>query len=376
LVFAVVIFVFFAAFATDLGLSFVSKRNLQNGADAGALAAANIYSQLDGSCSDLESDPAAETDAKDAANTVSEENRPGRTLNSSVDGTWTDGYYYISCDADGTALDVGYRIAGTTNIGLGGLFGSTKTAAERSAVPRLGVPSQLEGLRPYMVCIQDAENLSLPANRSSVLPIYFPSCVPKPARTGNWYSVECPPPDDGGGSQLATNTRDGCSSPINIIDTSPLTGPAAVPALKAACASMPNPPTSDGDRGCMVGDTGNDMTSNPVSSAWDSLLGKDIVLPVFDGLSFTGTGKATFPVKALLGVRVCGYHWQGKGPLKSGIVTTGLCAGATAPVPATQDNWLLLKYRRLTFTGSSEPSTCPLGDPDCDLGLRTVSLVQ
>ncbi len=48
------------------------------------------------------------------------------------------------------------------------------------------------------------------------------------------------------------------------------------------------------------------------------------------------------------------------------------CAGVV--IPGGNDNFLWLKYDSYQTSGTSKPSTCAVGDPECDYGLRNVSL--
>jgi hypothetical protein len=240
----------------------------------------------------------------------------------------------------------------------------SKTAAEREAVASVGVPGSLTGLRPYFLCITSADALRASGGWLQVqFPV--PGCGNQP---GNWYTVDCP--EDGTSNStpvLASNTTNGCSAEISIVD---LTSAGGDPALERSLllAACQGSPVLSAERGCLTGNTGN-LPSNPLANAWDGLLGQTIALPVFDLNTVVGNGNnARYPIRAILGAKVCGYKWNSK----DGVSTDPLCAGVT--IPRGNDNFLWLKYDSYQTAGTSKPSTCAVGDPDCDYGLRNVSL--
>ena len=358
-----------AGFATDFGMAYTSKRDLQNSADAAALSAAQTFANGSGNCDALRS--ALSSSAQTTADSIAQQNVAGFAK------SWQRNEWNVMCPGDvgrviagDKGLEVAYGNQAITPTTFGALAGISSIAASRRAVASVFVPDSLTGLRPYMICIGDAQRVQ--ANPATIQRVDFPSCGNAP---GNWYTVECPPPDDGNGNPvLANNTENGCSSPVNIVDTSSANGDPAqiVNLLKAACNGVSK--TSDGLKGCMVADTGNDMTSKNVRDAWNTLLGKVIVLPVFDPNTVVGNGSnAKYPVKAMIAVRVCGYQWQsGKA---NGSVTTGDCAGTPSPLPSGSD-YLYLRYSHWIASGSSVGTKCQLGDPNCDFGVRGISLVQ
>lgn len=347
-----VVLALMAGFVTDFGLAYNSKRQLQTSADAAALAAAGKLIGHGGNCSAIAGDPAAVAAAKTYADAVSTKNRSGR-----IPTTWT-----VACSPDGKYVNVTYGNGASTKTFFGGLAGTTGIVAERTATAQIFPPASVTGLRPYFVCVTDAQALEA-SGGTGILDIAFPNagCGNQP---GNWYTVDCP--EDGTGNStpvLAENTSDGCQSEITIVDTSaardPVTGALNLAQEKAlllaACSSG-----LSGTRGCLTGNTGN-LASNPIESAWAGLLGDMIAVPVFRADTVTGNGNnAKYPIKAILGVKVCGYKWQSK----EGRDSSADCAGVTFPSGNSDHLWL--KFVSIQVSGSTRPSpNCSVGDPLC-----------
>ena len=355
-----VVLVGMGAFTTDFGTAYVSKRQLQSSADAGSLAAAQELGKYPGTCTEVANSPTARAAALVAAEQYASANRAG-------DRTRTD--WRVACSADGKSIEVTYANAATTPRFLGAIFGSQAYRAERTATAAVGVPRGGYGLRPYFVCLSDAQALRAAPASAPPVRVAFPnaSCGNQP---GNWYTADCPEDGQGNGTPvLAVNTRIGCESTVLAVDTTAAAGdPAAITQLLlAACAGTP---TLSGERGCLTGNTGN-LPSNPIETEWDGLLGRQIALPVFQPGTVVGTGNnARYPVQAILGVTVCGYKWNSK----SGRSTASVCNGVT--FPSGNDNYLWLRFTPQQVSGSNVPYVCPLGDSSCDLGARSVRLVK
>lgn len=373
-----------AGFVTDFGLAYYTKRQLQTGADSAVLGAGQYYATRSAAdCAGLRT--AFGSNAQGVANSLGTQN-----VANDQNQTYSD-----QCLAGGTVLEAYFSHTATNNTLFGAMVAKQITT-QRDAKSQTRVPPGVAGLRPYMICVPNAQSLRA-AGTNAIQVVYFPGtgCGTTP---GNWFPVECPPPDNGSSDQdLADNTSAGCSKTIYGVDTnaSPQTNPPsdATPAViqareVAQCAAesktsttgsagTPGPPQVLQVGGCLVGDQGNNMTSSPVSSAWTSLLDKVIVLPLFDQATVHNQGSNTwYPVTGFISVQVCGYRWQGKGnSVIQRLGTSPSCAGATQPPSPTQPDYLLLRYTSILFGGSSSPSTCRLGDPTCDFG-RSVFLTQ
>ena len=302
----------------------MSKRQLQSAADAASLAGAQELGKYAGTCTEVAANATARSAARASADQYAQANRGG-------DRQRTD--WGVACSSDRRSIEVTYANSGSTPRLFGGLFGDQPYVTSRTATAAVGVPSAGYGLRPYFVCLADAQALRATSG-TGYLQIAFPnpSCGNQP---GNWYTADCPEDGSGNGTPvLAVNTRVGCESTISIVDTTAAAGnPSQIEALLlAACAGTP--PLS-ASRGCLTGNTGN-LPSNPIATEWAALLGEEIALPVFQPGTVLGTGNnAKYPVVAIVGVTVCAYKWNSK----SGRSTAFGCGGVS--IPTGNDNFLV-----------------------------------
>jgi Flp pilus assembly protein TadG len=343
-----------AAFSTDLGLAYNSSRQLQTSADAASLAAAGQLASHPGTCATIVADTAAVSAARTLADQVSQSNRPGRTPT-----TWS-----VACSPDNKRVEVTYGNSGSTTGFFGGLTGATSIGAAKSATAEVFVPSGVGGLRPYFLCLSDAQALEATSG-SGYLDIPYPN-GPCGSPPGNWYTVDCP--EDGTNNStpvIATNTAEGCDGEISIVDTSAAYPPATAafdPAIEKTLLLQACSTGLSGSRGCLTGNTGQ-LSSSQIQTAWDGLLGKSIALPVFRPDTVVGTGNgATYPIKAILGAKVCAYKWQNKQASSS----DADCVGLTFPNDNSDHLWL--KFETIQVSGSSKPNpVCAVGDPLCKI---------
>ena len=354
-----VVLVGMAAFITDFGAAYVSKRQLQSSADAGSLAAAQELGKYPGTCTDVASSSTARAAALAAAEQYASANRAG-------DRARTD--WRIACSADHRTIEVTYANAATTPRFLGAIFGSQAYRAERTATAAVGVPSAGYGLRPYFVCLSDA--LALRAAPASAPPVQvaFPNaaCGNQP---GNWYTADCPEDGQGNGTPvLAVNTRIGCESTISVVDTTAAAGdPVAIQQLLlAACAGTP--PLS-AQRGCLTGNTGN-LPSEPDRDRVGRVArASDLAarLPAWDR---RGDGEQR---------AVPGQGHPGRHGLRLQVELEVRCApprsSATVSRSRAATTTSSSKYD-LQVSGSLAPFLCAVGDPTCDFGSRSVRLVK
>ncbi len=380
-----VVIVGMAAFAVDLGAAYANKRQLSIGADAAALAATQSYAdQPLQSCADLlSSTPASQT--LDLANTYADANTPGK-----VQTTWDP-----RCNNDGTQLLVTYGNSKTINSIFGGILGVGSLSAQREATAVTQVFTSGPGLRPYAICLSDISPYLGELSSPPATPILHISFYPNPNCTtdnrGNWYTIDCPGVSNNGTGtidqpgSLAYNTMNGCDSYISVIerpdDTNgdPYSNPAYEQYLRDTC----DVPTPDPHK-CLGANTGN-LASNNLAQAWTHLQNKEIALPVFMPNTIVGAGGNTraYPVAGVVGIKVCGYHWQND--VDAWISTDSGCLGAAQPSPSDipqthppTTNWLIWTLVQLSLTGNYGPTppTCALGDTACDFGVHSINLVK
>ena len=360
------------AFAIDFGMSYASTRQLQAASDAASLAAATVFGDKPGTCATILANPAWTAEAASAASAIRTQNRPGST----------EATYTATCTAKGS-IEVKYRSAGFTPSLLGGIFGHGNAYdTSRPATALVSAPSQATGVRPYAVCGSQLPSVLPSMVFQMTLPSTGNTMCPGAASSGNWWSIDCPEAPSNSTTYLGTATQNGCTDPISVVpNQAPRTGSALRTYLQGSCPAISS--------SCLGANTGN-LGGTPVLQAWNSLVSthEKILLPVFCGVPpcdqsaviNAGGNNAVYPVQALIGVVVCGYHFGGQD--SASLNMTGECAGPTNNplmlTPGTgdnQDNYLLLKAVKIKLSGSSNESECALGS-SCDLQQRQVYLTE
>ncbi len=367
-----------SAFTVDLGAAYVSTRNLQKAADAGALAGAQALVSIPGKCDTIASSTAARTAAHNAAVAIAMKNYP--------DPSWAEvGVLRVECDPNLKVLLVTFANRGTTKSNFAPVFGgasvvTTTKAAEATVDVATGVK---EGMRPLAIC----STLLDPAyaDRSGdFIRVHFPGAgrVPPSACpvsvSGNWWLTDCPGERQGSASGLLSQILDGCPEPVSVI---PGQEDATTPGQLTVVLTDACPTAALYSETCMSGNPGN-ISQGQTPGAWSDLMAlqEDVVFPIFcapprcSGSTATGNGtNAIFPVSSLFAANVCGYHF------KRGVAagsSTGKCTGN--PFSPTSDNsdanYFVFKSIRIRTSGSNEQSECALGDVSCDGGLRRTRL--
>lgn len=361
-----VVIIGIAAFTTDFGASYAAKRELQNSADAASLAAAKQFALTGGTCATLTSNTALMNSAEAAADNYRESNRAGSTQDE----------YVVECNADGN-LEVSYTAGGVSPRLLGAIFGASDYDLGRTATAVVEPSEGGTGLRPYAVCNRDLPPQNADGTYqtpSGVFKLDFTnSACQKPA--GDWWTVLCPEDATPSIPVLAENTRNGCEGRIRIVPDQPDTDPPLRAHLMAHCAT-------GFSESCLRGDPGV-FSSSQIRSAWQSLIGKTITLPVFlDNTIRDPATNAVYPVYRLIGVRICGYHWGASAANGSYAPatpdTTGPCSGPgmDASAGGATARYLLVNWVYVLTTGDTSPTTCGSGlGSDCDT-VRRIRLVQ
>jgi Putative Flp pilus-assembly TadE/G-like len=379
-----------AAFSVDFGLAYTSKRNLQKGADAAALASASEIIKLarpTDTCAAIAarytSDAAFRTALQKVADDYSRANRSSATRLGME----------VRCSADSKRVEVLYRAGGTTPRLFGGLFGSGDYSTSRQAVADIFVPSSGQGLRPYFLCVSDLTRLQ--GTDGIVQVRYEKDSAPCGTFPGNWYTANCPVFQ--GNGDLADYTLNGCSHEVKIIE--PVAPDTTVTQATVLSECSPSLQTKD-PSGCLVSNPGNiasgsSQSGQQIIGAWDYLLTlPSIAVPIFNTQWKTWADAANtsdcksngqgangcYPVQAIAGVKVCGYRWQNKDGLDPeravpGSPCTGVDALLAAIPSSDKSNYLWLKLVGVQLTGSSKPAGCAVGS-SCDGGSRGTRLVE
>ncbi|HET6562741.1 MAG TPA: pilus assembly protein TadG-related protein [Marmoricola sp.] len=365
-----------AAFVVDLGMAYVSKRQLQTSADAAALAAASVYAQYPGSCSQLLGNTDYLAEAQQAADEIGEDNRKDQS----------ESPLEVSCPADGT-LQVRYTNSGETKL----LFGTL--AVDDDAITTAGVAAAKVGVSPAAgIAVRPV------AMCSAALPPFDPAygsfvrmdspgdghrkiaACPDAGSPGNWWTIDCPEERTGSTSQLEQQVSDGCKEGVSIAGSGSDAATLTI-ALTANCPSA----TVMSEK-CLSGDPGQ-MDSGHIEESWRRVIDAQspIVIPVFcvppqcTSSTLHGTGtNAVFPVYKLASVVVCGYHFGRTVKYARPTVEGDACHGNTlSPIPSdeSRDNYMHLVLVPQQTSGGTAPTTCRLG-AECDGGLRRALLSE
>lgn len=389
------------AFVADYGLAFANKRQLQTSADAAALGAAAEFiktGELD--CDTMRTNGLtaanAEANSKVTANTAT--TGTATLTGAAVTATCTTYGLEVRADVSGTSANVFGSGVGETGDGDYGLD-RTATAIVEAAT---SVGSRL---RPLGVCSSELDPAIQPGDVFRIwapgLGHTPPASCPQESDTGagNWWTLDCPTEssDDGHGtSALEDQVRNGCAGPVSIV---PGQGTATGNALNNILASACPSPSTSAPYTCLGGDPGQPDAGH-VEDAWEDLIDEEslAIIPVFcaatpglcDHSSVTGTGtNAVFPVHKFIGVTICGYHF---GKTSHDIyrdpspISGGICAASNVDAEldimesetGITNKWIYLVavYQHAQVSGSVTPSTCPIGDPKCDSGVRQARLIQ
>ena len=370
-----------SGFTLDFGQAYLSKRNLQKAADAGALAAAGVLATYPGTCNNVISNSTALTAAHVAADKYRILNRESY-LPASAETN-----FKVSCDPNLKVLLVNYGLKGDTTSLFGPLAGGSSTiSTDRVSEATVDVnPRTNQGVRPLAFC---SAQLPPPTPTDVFVRVDYPknSVNPPagcPAKTGpgNWWTLDCPEEATGSASQMVDQILDGCQDGVSVVpgqeDT--LTEGELTVRLEAACDAG-----SAESETCLGGDPGN-IDSGQVADAWKTLVQDETesIFPVFcappqcSASTTEGTGtNATYPVYKMIAAVICGFHFSQNEKFHS---SSGRCSGLPTSMYAGNDdsgnesNYLVIKYINMRTSGSNQDSECALG-AECDGGLRRTRL--
>ncbi|MBL0747477.1 pilus assembly protein TadG-related protein [Nocardioides baculatus] len=362
-----------SAFTVDLGTAYVSNRNLQKAADAGALAGAQALSRYPGTCSTIKSNTTAVAAARTAATKMAQKNYP--------DASWTETTFDVSCSSGSKALIVTLGNSGTTSNRFAGVFGGassiTSTRASKANVEV--APATGNRMRPLAMC-------STQLTTGPFVRLDYPKDAPPACgnASGAWWTVDCPGNASNSTSVMVQQVRDGCPKGASVVTSQSETQTTTqlTTALQAACLGGETP-----DGSCLESNPGN-LDSGQVAVSWKYLVDNSVaaIFPVFcappqcSSSTVDGSGNnATFPVYKLLGAVICGYHFSKTEKYHS---TTGECSGLPSDMYAGDDdsgntvNYIIIKYVQISASGSNQESECSLGNTPCDGGLRRTRLIE
>ena len=308
-----------AAFSVDFGMAYVSKQQLQEAADSGALAAVQVYKGKTGvACPTLAADSTLKAQAQSAADAWAEQNRPGKR----------GGTIDVTCAGTST-LTVSYTTEGDTGVGLGQLAGvGDKITTARVAAATIG-KGKAGNLRPWGIC----SGIATTSGNVTFVPMFKGSTTTEDATDlcgndappGGWWVMQCTGQSNANGTTEQV-VRDGCAtSSYHPVAGQPTTGPAPLYTfLTAAC------PSKAANDTCLGSDPGSNFQN--ALPDWQTLVGKTFTMPVMcapptcSQLAVSGTGNnASYAIQRMATVELCGAEMQPKG-FTTGWPTTGPCA--------------------------------------------------
>lgn len=320
--FLVVLLMILSAFTVDLGQAYVSKRELQTAADAGALAAAQVYKGQTQTCSQLLGNASLKTQAQTAADRWAQMNRPG-AVGSSVS---------IGCDGSG-GLTVDYSVTGKTTQAFGGLTtGHSTITTGRSAQATIngGASLSVGNMRPWGICSGAAKKTGVVAfvpmkNGSTTLQDAATLCGTD-APPGGWWIGQCVGQSNGtGGTKAAIES--GCDPSTTYTVVPQQSTHDATPASLYTWLTTECPAKSSGPY-CLSSDTGKNPETQGQSS-WQTLVGQKFTLPVYcdtpdcSKLAETGSGNGgSYAIEEIATVQLCGFYMTAP---STGWPTTGAC---------------------------------------------------
>ncbi len=317
-VFALVMFTL-AALVVDLGLARDTRRQAQNGADAAALAGANVLydsglADKDAAVAAVKEYAASNFGVQDAdwSSCVDAKrvNFPGFVASDQAD--------CISFKPDLNPTEVRVVMpARTVDTPLGGLAGSS--SVDVSAYAHAGVEvadiQPLDGLRPWGIC----SNVANTSGNVTFVPMKGGSTASGQGSTdpcgttgppGGWWVAQCTGQGNGNGETDAS-VLNGCpTDTYQAVPNQPSTTPTALyNHMTAYC-----PKKSEGPS-CLASDPGNNFHNS--SEEWQTLVGEHITMPVFcwppqcSEPAYKAQGQnASYGIWRIATVEVCGFKFN------------------------------------------------------------------
>jgi len=378
-----------AVFATDFGMAYSRKRQLQAASDGAALAAAKTFADAARpglSCGTVVS--TAGSAARATAVTYAGLNWPVNSAlaTGAAPAGWSgDAGVAYRCNPQNN-VEVLVTTTNTSPALFAGIFGADGFDLVRSAVAAMGAPTAVQGLRPFAVC-QKAVDALLAQD------LLTPGAAQLVPLTKTWGSAGGSIGDDGedegdsecGGAagNWGTVDYDGGTNPANDIVLWTDVGYPLVIDLGSDLAI-----DLDGDPGFPAANSGNCSTnagcqhSVDLAGALNDILGQQSVLPIYDQVSGQGQ-NAQYRVVGFLGVRVCGWKIGNRSgtipdPTFGGTSCYDNSAGVRLPSGNNSDDALQVRVESFIPIGSLS-SFCGLGGgstPTCPTNLRVTQLIQ
>ena len=307
-----------AAITVDLGIAYVSKRQLQTAADAGVLAAVQVYKGQSDACTTLQNNLVLKQQAQAAADKWAAWNRPGMVGDPVT----------VACIGD--TLTVRYGAKGATGTSFTGMFNGPSTiTTKRFATAIIGAAS-VGGLRPWGVCSQVVSTsgnvVFVPMLDGSTTSSSGTQVCGNQGPPGGWWIAQC----------VGQSNANGTTEDI-VLNGCPQSNYLAVPNQQASwnANQLYNHlttycPSRAANTTCLSSDPGNNFHN--ATEEWQTLVGQTIQMPVFcvrtkcSNLAVSGSGNnSSYAIQQIAIVEVCGFKMNPRGP-STGWPTTGPCA--------------------------------------------------
>jgi hypothetical protein len=324
---AVLIFVL-AAFVVDYGVAFTTKRHLQSGADAAALAGARTVQDKAGlkdTCAVIE----AGTVGTDAENDA----LANLTANKATGGASGSQSVAVTCEDDRPVVEV--QNGRTKSTSFAGIFGVEQIPVGARARAVVGPAGSAIGLRPFGICKDIADTIRDNPAVSHTVAIDNTD-VGCGYASGNWAMMDM---NDGGNASVEAKgwIEDGYEKPIEIDEVT----------------------------GVVInGDTGTPSPGG-YEAPMNSILGEESILPVYSHINTPTGNNADFVITSFIGVKLCGWKFNGQ----SGSTT---CFSSSGSMPKS---YIQLRFARVIAVGELS-KWCRLGDPTCDRGVRVIKMID
>ena len=349
-----------AAFTLDFGMAYSQRRALSTGVDSAALAIVRenydkVIKDPDLTCSELKNteEAAAQTRALTQVNA----NKPfGMTVPASALQTPV-----LACvGAGGGILQATVTASKQVDTILGGLMGVSTLNINTTAVAALGVVNEVGGYLPIAVCTNEAQAIVANgvADGNAIPPevgrrekieldkVWKPDNDCGPGGAGNWGWLFC---TSNGVPGLADNIKYGCANPLVL-------NPGTPPSY-----------TIDGT----TGDKGN---SANILTAMQSVMDKQVAIPVYDSKAEVGA-NTEYHVIGFLSVRLCGFSTNSKDEHGT-CYSPGIDPISAEDVTVEKGEFALqVQFVEYTPAGSLS-EVCALGDKSCAFNAYVTRLIK
>lgn len=364
-----VVLVGMAAFTTDFGMAYAQRQALATGADSASLAVVrdqfNVLAKNPSfTCDQLVSQDAAkpDTDSTKSSNIALTQVNENAPFGAKLESTQVQTTLKCVGSNSGT-LQATVSVGKSVKTIFGGVFGVSSINIARVSAAALGAANDVRGLIPIAICTYEAQAIianamaDVPARsatyRHEIVPLNKVWDGGRQCGTdgeGNWGWLYCT--DNNGVPDLSKGIQNGCPGALRL-DTS------TTPASYVADGTP-------GDKG----------SSNPVTTAMQSIMDKTVTLPVYNNVTGPGA-NATYTVIGFLSVRMCAYDNN------NNHTVSGACYVTTDPLVSSEpDNVVVTKNTIQVQYVGYEPLVgqvnpyCAIGDTTCAFNSYVTGLIR